>query len=209
MKNKTMWLSTLLCLTPILFGLAVYERLPEMVPTHFDLAGNPNGWSSRAMAVFGLPLFLAFINLLCHWVTGRDEKTNKATPKVLKGVIFWIVPVLSCLVVPMSLFEGLGVEVPIGFILSILIGVLFVVIGNYLPKCKPNYHVGIKLPWTFASEENWRKTHRFGGKVWVVAGFLAVIAGIFRLDILLMAVLFGAIVLPCGYSYLEFKKEQK
>ena len=209
MKNKTIWLSTILCLLPILFGVAVYDSLPERIPTHFDLAGNPNGWSSRPMAVFGIPLFLALMNLLCHWVTSRDEKTRKATPKALQGVIYWIVPVISWLVVPLSLFEGMGVDVPVGFLVSVLVGVMFVVIGNYLPKCKPNYYVGIKLPWTFASEENWRKTHRFGGKVWVVCGFLMVIAGIFKLDALLVATLFAAIILPCGYSWLEFKKEQK
>ena len=209
MKNKTMWLSTALCLVPILFGVAMYDRLPEMVPTHFDFAGNPNGWSSRPVAVFGIPLLLAALNLLCHWGTNKDERTRQASPKVLMNVVYWITPIIGLLVVPMSLFEGMGVKMPISFFTSMLIGVLFVVIGNYLPKCKPNRHVGIKLPWTFASEENWYKTHRFGGKVWVAAGFCMIAAQLLNIEWLMFVVLAAAIFLPCGYSYLESKKENK
>lgn len=203
-----MWLSTGLCLVPILFGVMVYNQLPEMVPTHFDLVGNPNGWSPRPVAVFGIPLFLAALNLLCHWITRKDEKTRQATPKVLQGVFYWIIPMLGLFLVPMSLFEGLGIKMPISFFASTLIGVLFIVIGNYLPKCKPNRHVGIKLPWTFASEENWYKTHRFGGKVWVSAGFVVIFAQLMEIWWLVFTALTAAILLPFGYSYLESKKKK-
>lgn len=209
MKNKTMWLSTALCMVPILFGVSIYDQLPEMVPTHFDLLGNPNGWSSRPMAVFGIPLLLAAMNLLCHWLTGRDEKTRQASPKALLSVVYWIIPVIGLFLIPMSLFEGMGIRMPIPFFSCTLIGVLFVIIGNYLPKCKPNRYMGIKLPWTFASEENWYKTHRFGGKVWVAAGFIIILAELLRIWWLVFAVLMAAVILPCGYSYWEWKKENK
>ncbi len=207
MKNKTMWLSTILCLVPIFFGIMVYDQLPEMVPTHFDLLGNPNGWSPRPVAVFGIPLFLTALNLVCHWITSHDEKNRKASPKVLLGIVYWIIPVIGLFLVPMSLFEGMGIKMPIPFLCSTLIGILFIIIGNYLPKCKPNRYMGIKLPWTFASEENWYKTHRFGGKVWVAAGFAIILAELFELWWLVFVILIAAILLPCGYSYLEWTKK--
>lgn len=208
MKKSKVILSTLLCLLPIFLGVALYDQLPEQVPTHFDLAGNANGWSSRPMAVFGIPMVMAGLNLLCHWLSSRDARVQKATPKALAETTFWIIPVVSLMVVPMCLFEAVGVDVPITAMSSVLIGVVFVVIGNYLPKCKPNPYMGIKLPWTFASEENWRKTHRFGGKVWVVCGFLAIFAGLTQNNVLFGVVLLISIVLPCGYSYREYKKEK-
>lgn len=207
MKNKTMWLSTILCLVPIFFGIMVYDQLPEMVPTHFDLLGNPNGWSSRPMAVFGIPSVLAALNLLSHWLTARDEKMRKASPGALLNIAYWTIPVVALLVVPMSLFEAMGIKMPIPFLCSSLIGILFIIIGNYLPKCKPNRYMGIRLPWTFASEENWYKTHRFGGKVWVAAGFAIILVELFELWWLVFVILIAAILLPCGYSYFEWAKK--
>ena len=208
MKNRTVILSTALCLVPILLGLALYGQLPDMIPTHFNLNGTANGWSSKEMAVFGIPAFMAVLNLCCHLASnalGRGEK--KVAPGPLFLFTAWLIPVLCNIMVPMSLFMGLGMEMPVGLIGCLLIGVVFVVVGNYLPKCKPNRYMGIKLPWTFASEENWWKTHRFSGKVWVACGFAMIVAGIMNWDWLLGLTVIAAISLPCGYSYLEYRKE--
>lgn len=211
MKNKTVILSTLLCLAPILLGLALYDQLPDMVPTHFDFAGNPNGWSSRPVAVFGLPLFLAALNLLCHWGMGvaarRDDR--KVVPDVMMHIVGWIVGVIAVIVVPMSLFMAIGVELPIHFIMNALLAVMFLVIGNYLPKCKMNSYIGIKIPWTYSSEENWRRTHRLGGFVWVVAGFVLVANFFVGNEFVLIVTIFSAILIPCVYSYLFYWKEKK
>ena len=209
MKNKTMLWSTLLCLAPILLGVALYDQLPDIVPTHFNIHGEPNGWSSKEVAVFGMPVFLAAINFVCHWATSRDETMRKASPKILLNLVYWITPAISFIIVPVTLFMALGKQVPIVLICSLMVGLSLVVIGNYLPKCKPNFYMGIKLPWTFASEENWYKTHRFGGKVWVLCGFAALIGGIFQMEWLLVGALFAAILLPCLYSYLEFKRSDE
>ena len=76
MKNKTVILSTLLCLAPILLGLSMYDRLPEMVPTHFNMHGVPDGWSSKPMAVFGMPLFLLVTHWFCLFFTSKDVKNK-------------------------------------------------------------------------------------------------------------------------------------
>jgi len=202
MKNKkTTLLSTLLCLLPILLGLALYEKLPEQVPIHFDFAGNPDNYASRPAAIFGLPLFMAAVNFICHWAMNREKKAMAATPAVLLAVTGWIIPVLCNILMPITLFMGMGIEVPITLVASLIVGLTFVIIGNYLPKVKPNRYMGIKLPWTFASEENWRRTHRFGGFVWVVAGICTILAGIFRLDWLLLISLLASILLPTVYSW--------
>ena len=84
---------------------------------------------------------------------------------------------------------------------------MFIIVGNYLPNCKPNRHMGIKLPWTFASEENWRRTHRFGGFVWVAAGICTLLAGMFAQEWLMFAPLLAAILLPTVYSWQLSRKQ--
>lgn len=211
MKHKTAVLSTLLCLAPIVLGLALYGQLPERVPIHFDMNGVPNGWSSRPVAVFGLPVLMAALNLVCHWGMDHARKKDgrKVAPDILINLVGWIVGILSVILVPMSLFLALGMEIPVHHILNVLLGVTFVIIGNYLPKCKMNPYIGIKLPWTYSSDENWRRTHRLGGFVWVVTGLLLLVNLAFNSEVLLMILVFSAILIPGVYSYLLYRKERK
>lgn len=202
MKHKhTMLVSTLLCLLPILLGLALYGNLPDQLPIHFDLAGNPDNYAAKPLAVFGLPLFMALINMICHRIARFDTKTVEASPAVLLSVTDWIIPVLCNILMPITLFKGMSKNVPISLIVSLIVGLTFVIIGNYLPKVKPNRYMGIKLPWTFSSEENWRRTHRLGGFTWVLAGLLTIIAGLFSLHRLLILSLAAAILVPSFYSW--------
>ena len=138
MKHKTVILSTILCLTPILLGLALYDQLPDMVPTHFNFQGVPDGWSSKPVAVFGLPLFLALLNLLCHWGMGKALRRydQKVAPDVLLNMVYWIPGVISLIVVPMSLFAAVGMEVPINAVVHLLLAVTFLVIGTTCPSVK-------------------------------------------------------------------------
>ena len=207
MKNKKLlFLSTLLCLLPILLGLSMYPQLPAQVPIHFDMSGTPDNYASKNFAVFALPLLMTAFHIILHWAMRKDRKTVAASPAALLVITYWIVPVLCNILMPVTLFMAIGIEVPIVTIVTTMMGVLFVIIGNYLPKCKPNRHMGIKLPWTFASEENWRRTHRFGGFVFVAAGITTLLAGIFHSDWLMLTALFSAILLPTIYSWLLSRK---
>jgi len=207
-NNKTLILTTVLCLLPILLGLALYDQLPDMVPIHFDMKGTPDNYAPKAVAVFCLPLLMAALNAICHIGMRKDKRTMEASPKILLQLTFWIPAVLSLILMPITLFMGMGVELPIVLIVSLLVGLVFVVIGNYLPKCKPNRYMGIKLPWTFASEENWRKTHRFGGFVWVVAGILVILSAIINWPWVMLVALFASILLPTFYSWNYARKEK-
>ena len=152
MKNKKMLIwTTLVCLIPILVGAAVYSRLPETVATHWNLNGEPDGWSSRPVAVFVLPGILLVVNLLMPFLLRADPKHGNMS-SALKTVTIWAIPLISLVCSGATLGRGLGYDVRIEQILPALMGVLFVVIGNYLPKTKQSYTMGIKLPWTLASD---------------------------------------------------------
>ena len=89
---------------------------------------------------------------------------------------------------------------------SVSLGLLFVAIGNYLPKCQQNYTVGFKLPWTLHSEENWNRTHRLAGRLWVTGGFIMMILGFFNLIWLTIAVPAIMALIPSLYSYILHRK---
>ena len=203
--KKTMILTSVVMLIPILIGVLLWDRLPEKVATHFDFEGNPNGWTSRGFTVFGIPLFL----LVCQWiaaaVTLSDPKHKNLSEKVFR-MILWIVPMASLLLAIVCYGYELGYETSDRTIAFATMGVLFIVIGNYLPKCRQNYTIGIKIPWTLHDEENWNHTHRMAGYLWILGGLLMIVNIFLKWDWLFPVVLAVAVLVPTVYSYLYYRK---
>lgn len=207
-KNKIeLVLTTVICLLPIVAGLAVYDRLPEVIATHWDANGQPNGYASRAFAVFGLPALMAAINLLMRFTLSTDPKKANMSP-VLRSISFWTVPVLSVLLSAVTLGVALGYRIDVTTFATVLVGVLFIVIGNYLPKTKQSYTMGIKLPWTLNSEENWNRTHRLAGFLWVICGAVVLLCALLRClpPWLLLGLILLMSMVPTIYSYLLYRK---
>ena len=207
MKNKkTLIITSLICLLPMLVGALVYSRLPEQVATHFDLQGNPDGWSSRAFAVFGLPGILLAVNLLIPFALQADPK-HKNMSGALVNIVVWTVPVVSLLCSGLTLGRALGYDLRIEVVLPVFMGVLFILIGNYLPKTKQSYTMGIKLPWTLASEENWNRTHRLAGFLWVLGGAYFIVMSFIGWSLIAFLIPIALMVLvPTVYSYLLYRK---
>lgn len=203
--KKTMILTSVVMLIPILIGVLLWERLPEQVATHFDFEGNPNGWTSKEFTVFGIPLFL----LVCQWiaaaVTLSDPKHKNLSEKVFR-MILWIVPMASLLLASVCYGYELGYETSDRTIAFATMGVLFIVIGNYLPKCRQNYTIGIKIPWTLHDEENWNHTHRMAGYLWILGGLLMLVNIFLKWDWLFPIVLAMSVLVPTIYSYLYYRK---
>ena len=207
MKNRKMLIvTTLICLLPLLAGALVYSRLPEQVATHFDLQGNPDGWSSRAFAVFGLPGILLAVNLLTPFALQADPK-HKNMSGALVNIVIWTVPVVSLLCSGLTLGRALGYDLRIEMVLPVFMGILFILIGNYLPKTKQSYTMGIKLPWTLASEENWNRTHRLAGFLWVIGGAFFIVMSFIGWNFIAFLIPITLMVLvPTVYSYLLYRK---
>ena len=211
MKNnkREILLTSLVCLLPLFAGAALYPRLPETMATHWDFAGNANGWSSRAATVFGLPLFILALHLVCFYAESRETKKN--TNSVLRTVLLWSCPAMSLLGGAVTLGTGLGYEMHISTVVPVFVGLLFLILGNYLPKIRRNLTVGIKLPWTLASEENWNHTHRVAGFLWVLAGLVTL--AVTLLGAWSSGLFFALLVLTAGiptlYSYCYYRRHEK
>jgi len=208
-KNKKMLIITsVLILLPILAGLILWQHLPDQMVTHWGANGEPNGWSSKWFAVFGLPAFL----LLVHWVgvfaTRSDPKKYGHNEKLL-ALVLWLCPAISILCNGYVYAYTFEVDLGIEILVSVLLGVLFIVIGNYMPKCRQNYTMGIKLPWTLNDEENWNKTHRLAGKIWVAGGILIVISALLQCFWICFAVFAVMLFVPFVYSWRLYSKKTK
>ena len=149
-NKKELLLTSAVCLLPLLAGAILYPRLPETMATHWGFDGTANGWSSRAATVFGLPLLILALHLVCSYAESRDTKRKNVNP-VLRTVMLWFCPAVSLLGGALTLGTGLGYEMHVGTVAPVFVGLLFLILGNYLPKLRRNRSMGIKLPWTLAS----------------------------------------------------------
>jgi len=182
--------------------------LPQKIAIHFDNSGNPDNYLPKAIAAFGIPILLAAINLYSNFRVNRDPKVENAS-SAIRSLSRWLVPVLSVVMVPVMLFMAMGKQIPIVMIASVISGAVVAICGNYLPKCKRNYTIGIKLPWTLDSENNWNRTHRFSGFVWVIGGLIIIINAFVQIPYLPIAVIICLLLLPFLYSYLFYRTKVK
>ena len=207
--RKTLIITTIITLLPILAGLILWNKLPEQMPMHFNAAGEVDGWASKAVGVFVMPLVFVAVQWLCAVGSFKmDPKAQNLNEKVM-GLVLWFIPVLSVLMSVLVYGTALGKEMNVQVVIPLLMGLLFIAIGNWLPKCKQTYTLGIKLPWTLNDEDNWNRTHRFAGPVWVVCGVIvaggSLVGGAFLW--VMLAAFVVMIAAPVTYSYLLFRKK--
>ena len=199
---KLLSLTSILTLLPILVGVILWKDLPASLPSHFGLDGQADGFSSKLEVVFLIPLLMLGLHFFAVVVTSLDPKASHVSPK-MKTLVYWLVPFISGLVqlsIYGAAFGLIGNSTRIGLV---MVGIVFLVVGNYLPKTKQNYTVGIRLPWTLDSEENWNKTHRLAGRLWVLGGLIILVNGFLSWAVfyVFFGVLLVMVLVPIFYSY--------
>ena len=206
-------LSVAIIVGDLLFALWAYPQLPDRVATHFNAAGQPDGYSGPAFAAFFFPLLITAIYVLMLAVPRIDPRRANyerfgPTYDVIRGGTIAFLAFIH--VTTMGL--GLGWPINVGSAVMGGVGLLFAMIGNQLPRILPTYMVGIRTPWTLESPEVWRRTHRLAGPIWLIGGIAIAASGI-------MApkagpwVLIGSLVLmigvPTAASFLWWTREQR
>lgn len=201
-NKKLVVFTSILILLPTLVGCVFWPQLPEEMPTHFNLLGQADGYNHKMFAVFGLPVFMLLMHWLVLFLMIKDPKSSNISSKI-QGLIYWINPFVSCISMISIYGESLGYSMMTGLLGQIFMGVVMIVIGNYLPKTRRNYTIGIRIPWTLENDENWRKTHRLAGKIWVFGGLLLFLNAFVQLYVYWMffLILLLVIMIPCIYSY--------
>lgn len=210
---RSRWFGLVLVALAGAVSVWAYPRLPETVATHWNLRGVPDGYSSRLWAaLFGPILVLAATGVFNVLPKLDPRRENYA--KFLNS--YWLlvnaILVFMLLAHVLIVVNGLGYSVQIDRLLPVGIGLLFVFLGNYLTRVEPNWFVGIRTPWTLSSDTVWRKTHRTGGWLFVLAGLGVVVAGALAPRGAFLPLFVATIVVVAGIpivqSYILWKREQ-
>lgn len=210
--SKRMVLSSIVCVLPLVSSVLLYKQLPDQMPIHWNSIGEADGFIEKNIGAWGIPLFMLAIHLVVTIKTEMDNSKQHLSA-ITKMLCFWAVPLVSVLLVPLALFKAAGYELNITKIILSVVGVLFIVAGNYLPKNRPNSIAGYKFPWTQNSPDNWNKTHRLAGAIWVICGFIYIIISFIPLDNRLAGLIVLATIIaflaPIVYSYIGRKADRQ
>ena len=209
-NKRTLVITGIITVLPILAGLILWNRLPDVMATHFGMNGEANGFSSKAFAVFGIPLFCLAIQWLCAFITSQDPRRQNISPKLF-SLVLWTIPMVSLFCAVTIYPFNLGISMNPSTAGLVLVSIMFIVIGNYLPKTRQNYTIGIKIPWTLADEDTWNRTHRMAGFLWTAGGIvmlLLTICGAGRFEWLFVFIL-CMVLIPCIYSFFLHTRQSK
>jgi len=166
-KWKSMVITCLVCLLPILLGISLWDELPDSIAIHFNFHNEPDNFAPKGFVVFGLPILMMLMQMFCCIVT--DTNSHKyGTQKKFERVVKWILPCVTLVLQIATLGYSLGWSIDIRRVAVLLVCTLFIAIGNYLPKLDyiKNYRVDI---------EKARKINRFLGYELVIMGLLGLV----------------------------------
>lgn len=208
---RTRWVAPGAILAMLLVGLAAYPRLPEQVPSHWNISGQVDGTMSRLGTLLFLPVLSLALWLVLLALPRIDplRKSYSSFDSTLRLFTNLIV-VFMALLYAALLAAGLGWHFEMPRLIMVGVGLLLAALGNELGRLKPNWFVGIRTPWTLADSEVWRRTHRVGGRVFVAAGLLIAVGGLLLplslAGYLVISATLAIVLFSFGYSYLLWRR---
>jgi uncharacterized membrane protein len=208
-KNRALFIGLILVLAAVALSVWAYPSLPDRVPTHWDLAGHVNGYSSRSVAVGLTPVIAAFVWLLMlvlPAISPRGFRLDASATPFYAGLLALIAILVAIHAV---LLRAAQTGTAPSFILIFaLIGALLIIIGSLIGKLKKNFFIGVRTPWTLASDEVWTRTNKFAGQLLVAGGIVIVLASFFGSAVIPTLIVVVALValISVAYSYLLYRR---
>ena len=210
--KRTIWIIVIITVLQAVVGLIVYPMIPEQIPVHWGIDGQVNRYGDKWM-IFQSPMISALL-LLYFIIAPKIDPFAKNFGKMHKayGITTIVVALIMLITFIVMVLAAFDISVSATNIITAAIGIMFIFIGNYLPQAKRNFFMGIRLPWTLLNDEVWAKTHRFGGIVFVIVGFLFLLGMIFPVPYNVWVPIGGCfLMLPIliAYSFMTYKKVVK
>lgn len=205
------WIPLALIVIALIVSIAVYPQLPDRVPTHWNTAGEVNGWSSRFWGAWMLPLVMAIVWLVMRAIPHIDPR--KANYEKFAGMYDWLVILVIAFMLVMHvaiIMSAAGSHVSIHAVVMPSVGIFIAIIGLLLPKVHPNWFVGIRTPWTLTSDLSWERTHKIGGPLFVVLGLLIIATTVLDPTTAIWILLIAALAITLflfAYSYQVWKED--
>lgn len=186
-----------------------YPSMPEQMASHWNAAGDVNGYLPRFWGVFLLPIMMAVFGVVLYLLPFIDplKKNYRSFRKEYDGLILVLVLFLLFVHVQAVLWNA-GVEISFSVTMPVGVGMLMVYLGHIMKKVKRNWFIGIRTPWTMSSDRVWEKTHMLGSKLFIASGIIIILSSLVPAYsiYLILATVFGSVILTVVYSFLEFRK---
>lgn len=200
-------------LLPFAYIFYIWNKLPQEIPIHWNLKGEVDRYGEK-IEILLIPILLPLLIYIIFSVIPKIDPKKKLEKmgNKLRTLKFLLTTIMSAL----ALFIIYSIQSKSSTspnIIFLIVGVLYVVLGNYFKTIKANYFIGIRTPWTLESETVWKETHLLGGKLWLIGGLLVIISALVLDEKMNTAVFFIITIIitiiPAAYSFLLFKRENK
>ena len=206
------WLPVVFVAAAVVFSLAVYSRLPERVPVHWGVSGEPDHYGSRLEGAFLMPAIMLAVFAFMRWLPSVDPRAENIEKfrDTYDTAVLVVMGFMTAIHIVM-LGVSLGWPVNITTVMLVGVGLFFVVIGNVLPRARSNFVFGIRTPWTLSNDTVWARTNRVGGYAMVAGGLLTVAAAFMARPlgvVVALISLFVAALTPIVYSYVLWSRER-
>lgn len=204
-------LQPLVVLGAVVVSLATWSRVPERAPVHWNLAGEVDRYGGRAEVLLLMPAMMVFLWVLMRFLPRIDpRRANFAKMAGTYELVITLTLLLLFVLHGALIAVALGYPVPIDRLVPALVGVTFLVLGNVLPRARPNWWFGVRTPWTMSNDRVWTRTHRVAGYTFIIAGLgllvLPFVGNVAVRGVVLAASLIAALV-PILYSYIAWRQE--
>ena len=209
MKNKALIQNIFVFIAlvaPFVYAYMIWDMLPEQVALHYGMDNKPNRYGSKSELFLPVCLIMG-VSLIVYFIVKNIEKIDpKRTAKTPKDTLNKLAFTLMIFMSGLSIYIlQAALKNETSSFIFVLIGLLFIAMGNLMHSLKPSYFIGIRLPWTLENEDNWRKTHQLGSKIWVAGGLVMLLAALIAPEKIMVLVVIGVallmVAIPAVYSY--------
>lgn len=208
--NEHFVVSSLLCLLPLAMGLLLYDKIPAEMPIHWDNRGSADGVVAKQLGIWMVPLFILAVHIVVSVGTAIKSRRQQLA-KMTLWVSQWAVPLIAVIIEPAAFLKAAGYSLDMTRLVFSLVGIVFVIAGNYMPKNQPNAAAGYRFSWILNDVNIWKRTHLLAGKLWVLVGFIMMLCGWTNIgdSWLLIVLVLCALMLPVAFSLLMRNKQLK
>lgn len=207
-NNKVFIATLVLCAFSLAAMLCLFPLLPSIVPINWNFAGQIVAWGSKwaSLATGAMPLLIC---LALRFLPSIDpRRRNYRHFSKAYSIFSALIPLVLLLFTWVFFFAGLGIHLPVTKLIFIFMGILFLVMGNYMPQLRSSYFIGFRTPWALDNEYVWRKTHRFGGAVFVLAGTAFILSSFLPtwFGIVPLVIILAGSILTYIYSFIIYRR---
>lgn len=205
---KILILTCVVCLLPMIAGVFVYDEMPDMVAIHFNIHNEPDNFASKEVALFGLPLLMIALQIFCCVISDMAENQKGNKPKFIT-VTKWVIPSLALVVSTLTIQIGLGKNVDIRKIVMGFLGILYILMGNYMPKMSYDQMKRTRIRPMPRNEKMYKKMIRTMGYIFVIFGFLFIGSTFFKemVSVVIMLMFVATAIIISIWMTIKARKE--